>query len=152
MGVGGEGGGGHASSCATAAAAAAVATGDHYGRTPEELQKLGPRYQLEIATVLPEPASHHVLGCNNKLELEEWHAALSRTLSALVSPLSLSRAHTDTLDGRAVAARPARRAGDGLDAKGAVRARTTPHPHLKPHPPTPDPDPDSNPNQPGPGP
>ena len=38
--------------------------------------------------MLPEPASHHVLGCNNKLELEEWHAALSRTLSALVSPLS----------------------------------------------------------------
>lgn len=62
--------------------------GDHYGRTPEELQKLGPRYQLEIATVLPEPASHHVLGCNNKLELDEWHAALSRTLSALVSPLT----------------------------------------------------------------
>jgi len=60
--------------------------GDHYGRTPEELQKLGPRYQLEIATVLPEPASHHVLGCNNKLELDEWHAALSRTLSALVLP------------------------------------------------------------------
>lgn len=46
--------------------------------------------------MLPEPASHHVLGCNNKLELEEWHAALSRTLSALVSPLSLSLAPTPT--------------------------------------------------------
>ena len=38
--------------------------------------------------MLPEPAAQHVLGCNNKLELEECHAALSRTLSALVSPLS----------------------------------------------------------------
>ena len=26
--------------------------------TPEGLQKLGPRYQLEIATVLPEPTAH----------------------------------------------------------------------------------------------
>ena len=38
--------------------------------------------------MLPEPAAQHVLGCNNKLELEECHAALSRTLSALVSPLT----------------------------------------------------------------
>ena len=72
----------------TQPSSSAAAAGDHYGRTPEELQKLGPRYQLEITTVLPEPAAQHVLGCNNKLELEECHAALSRTLSALVSPLS----------------------------------------------------------------
>ena len=43
---------------------------DQYGRTPEELQRLGPRYQLEITTVLHDPASHHVLGCNNKLDME----------------------------------------------------------------------------------
>ncbi len=38
---------------------------------------------------MPEPASHHVLGCNDKLKLEEWHAALSRTLAALVTILTM---------------------------------------------------------------
>tara|TARA_B110001452_G_scaffold59625_1_gene46423 strand:- start:375 stop:3281 length:2907 start_codon:yes stop_codon:yes gene_type:complete len=65
-----------------------LAEGALFGRTPEELQRLGPRYQLEITTVLAEPLAQHVLGCNNKAELEEWHAALSRAVAQVLPQTS----------------------------------------------------------------
>ena len=93
--------------------------------------------------MLPEPAAQHVLGCNNKLELEECHAALSRTLSALVSPLSPAPSPSadgllrlDLLGVLAMGSMQKARLGLGIPLH--------PQPHLQPGSPplTPRPDPD----------
>ena len=69
-----------------------LAEGVLFGRTPEELQRLGPRHQLEVTTVLAEPLAQHVLGCNSKAELDEWRAALSwavaQVLASILLPLT----------------------------------------------------------------
>ena len=79
---------------------------------PDELVILGPKYQLEVTTVLAGPEQTHVIGCPDKARMDAWLNALSRAVShAFPNP---------TADGRlSVRGRPHSPEGVGGAGAGA---------------------------------
>ena len=55
---------------------------------PDELVILGPKYQLEVTTVLAGPEQTHVIGCPDKARMDAWLNALSRAVSRYLAPPS----------------------------------------------------------------